>query len=246
MTPTDHSSRRVAIVTGAAGAIGGQIADALEGAGHEVLRVDLRGRGVFAADVSTPEGNEAAVRQALSRFSRLDTIVLAAGAQHVAPIGEFPAEWNRLMGAMATGPFLTIRAAWEQLTARPGGRIVAVGSTSGQLGEPGKVAYTAAKHALAGVIKVAAIEGGPLGLTANLLAPTWTGSPMVDAQVAERARTSGLEEVQVIEQMVGRQPLPRLVAPAEVAAAALFLLDEMAGAITGISLPIDCGLGITA
>src|SRR5437588_1062707 len=121
----------VAVVTGAAGGIGTAICAVLREHGAEVLPVDLAGDDVFVADIATDEGNRAMIDEAVTRHGALDILVLNAGVQHVAPIDEFPnEEWDRLIGAMLTGPFYAIKHGWSQLTRRPGGRIVATSSGS--------------------------------------------------------------------------------------------------------------------
>src|ERR1043165_7005414 len=87
-------TRRAALVTGAAGGIGRAIAERLLADGLDVLSVDLEAEGLpgtgFGADLSTREGNKAAVDAALDAFGRLDVVVPNAGVQHVAPVQEFP------------------------------------------------------------------------------------------------------------------------------------------------------------
>src|SRR5215207_4400889 len=128
---------RAVLVTGAASGIGRAIAAALAGLGADVLAVDLRpddaGPGVpLAADLTTREGNRAAVDAALERFGRLDAIVPNAGFQHVAPIGEFPEDrWDGLIDLLLTSPFLLARYGWEHLARADEGRFVAIASIHG-------------------------------------------------------------------------------------------------------------------
>src|SRR4051794_12206164 len=112
---------RSAIVTGAASGIGRAIAQRLTDDGADVLAVDLEpdddGPGSpLAADLTTREGNRAAVDAALERFGRLDTIVANAGFQHVAPVAEFPEDrWDALVALLLTSPFLLAKYAWPAL-----------------------------------------------------------------------------------------------------------------------------------
>jgi 3-hydroxybutyrate dehydrogenase len=242
-TPAKQPDGRVAIVTGAAGAIGSAIADRLAREAGSVLRVDLTGDVECHADLATATGNQLMVKEAVRRFGRLDTLILNAGLQHTAPLAEFPeVEWTRLMNVMASGPFLAIQAAWPHLAERGDGRIVATASTSSYRAEPQKVAYTAAKHALLGIVRVAALEGGPVGIRANAVAPGWTWTPMVAAQVTARARESGVDPQQVITEMLSRQPVARFIEPREVAEAVAFLAGDQGSAVTGACLDVDLGL----
>ena len=160
---------RAALVTGAASGIGRAIAARLVRDGWRVLAVDLSpspdGPGEpFSADLSTREGNQAAVDTALERFGRLDAVVANAGFQHVAPVEEFPEErWDALLAVLLTSPFLLARRAWEALGASGDGRFLAVASVHGLVGSPYKAGYVAAKHGLLGLVKVLALEGAERG-----------------------------------------------------------------------------------
>jgi len=118
---------RSVIVTGAASGIGRAIADKLRGEGDDVLEVDLESG--FEADLTTREGNRAAVDEALSRFGRLDAVIANAGFQHVAPIEDFDEDrWDALLAILLTSPFLLARYAWPALRESGSGRFVAIAS----------------------------------------------------------------------------------------------------------------------
>jgi 3-hydroxybutyrate dehydrogenase len=236
------SERRVALVTGAAGGLGRAVCAALASDGLEVVGVDLRDEEVLHADVGTEAGNRRAVEAALERYGRLDVLVLNAAVQDVAPIYEFPIEqWDRHMDVMLKGPFLAIRAAWSALISRPGGRIVATASTSSFLAEPFKVAYIAAKHGLLGLVKVAAIEGAPHGLTANAVAPGLMVTGLIEDQIAERMRITGQSREEIIACWCAGQVVKRPVETAEVAAVVAFLAGEASSGITGACVPVELG-----
>jgi 3-hydroxybutyrate dehydrogenase len=233
---------KVAIVTGASGGLGTAITACLRAAGAEVLEVDVVGERCYVADVATPEGNEAMVSEALARHGRLDVLVLNAGVQHRAPIEAFPVpEWHRLLDVMATGPFLAMRAAWPHLAREPGGRIVAVSSTSGLAAEHHKAGYVAAKHALLGLVKVAALEGAEVGLTANAVAPTWIGTPLIERQIADQMRLREESRETVLERLLTGQPVKRFLEPVEVAETVRFLASPAASGITGSCIAVDLG-----
>jgi 3-hydroxybutyrate dehydrogenase len=233
---------RVALVTGANGQLGRAITDEFTARGGIVFGADLRGDGCFHADLGTAAGNRDAVATAVAKYGRLDILVLNAGLQHMAPLHEFPdAEWERLLSVMLTGPFFAIKHAWNYLTRESGGRIVATASTSSFVAERYKAAYVAAKHGLLGLVKVAALEGADLGLTANAVAPSWVRTAMVEDQLADRVRLLGLSKQEVIEQLVAEHATGRFVEPAEVAAVLAFLAGPGASAITGACIPVDLG-----
>jgi 3-hydroxybutyrate dehydrogenase len=233
---------RVALVTGADGGLGRTVCEAFAREGARVVPVDLHGDGCFQADVGTAEGNRAMIDEARRRHGRLDILVLNAGTQLVAPIAEFPeGEWDRLMNVMARGPFLAIKYAWPLLTARPGGRIIATGSVLSVVAAAYKSAYVAAKHAVVGLVKVAALEGAPFGLTANAVAPGWMRTPIVEHQLADMMRVQQMTREQVIDDMVGSQPGKRFVETTEVADLITFLASARSSGITGACLPVDLG-----
>lgn len=123
---------------------------------------------VLAADLTTREGNRAAVDAALERFGRLDSIVPNAGFQHVAPIADFPEErWEAMLALMLTSPFLLAKHAWPALAASGDGRIIAISSVHGLAASPFKAAYVSAKHGVLGLVKTLALEGAAHGITAT-------------------------------------------------------------------------------
>lgn len=236
---------RVAVVTGAAGGMGRAICDVLAREGASVLPVDLDGDGCFVADVGTAAGNRSMVDEAIARHGRLDTLILNAGVQFMAPIDTFPEEqWDRLFDVMVKGPHFAIQAAWARLVSRPGGRIVVTASALSVIGEEYKAAYVSAKHAVVGLVKVAALEGGRHGLCANAVAPglVWTG--LMERQLAEHMRLKGLTREQVVESIERSQPV-RAVEPSEVAELVAFLASDRASGISGACIPVDVGFLVT-
>jgi 3-hydroxybutyrate dehydrogenase len=233
---------RVAVVTGAAGGLGTAITQCLAREGAEVVGVDLAGGAAEPLDTSTDDGCRQMVDIALGRHGRLDILVLNAGVQHMAPFAEFPLDqWERLLGVMLTGPFLAIKHAWPALTEKPGGRIVVTASTSSMVGEAFKPAYVSAKHGVAGLVKVAALEGAQAGLTANAVAPGWMWTPMAQNQIDDQARLHGRTREQVLESMDDHNPAGRMLEPAEVAEVVAFLASSRASGISGTVIPVDLG-----
>jgi len=168
--------RRV-LVTGAASGIGEAIAARMESDGASVLAVDIDpkpdGPGEpFEADLTTREGNRAAVEAAVERFGGLDVVVANAGIQHVAPVDEFPEnDWDRIISLLLTSPFLLARYAWGALREADNGRFIAIASAHALVASPYKAAYVAAKHGVVGLVKTLALEGADDGV----LAMSWNG-----------------------------------------------------------------------
>lgn len=249
---------RAAIVTGGCGGLGRASASALASQGYRVLACDVHtgpepdistpdrsGEGcvrILTADVSDPEACRAMVAEAVASFERLDVVVLNAGVQHVAPLHLFPLdEWDRLHNTMVRGHFALIQAAWPYLAASGSGRIIAVTSTNSRLAERHKVAYTSAKHALAGLVRAAALEGAAHGITANAVAPGAMLTPLVQHQITSEHQATGAPATQIEARWAARHMTPRMIEPAEVAELIVFLASERSSAITGADLPVDLG-----
>lgn len=236
---------RVAVVTGAAGGLGSAICDVFGREGATVLPVDLRGDGCFAADVGTAEGNRAMIEEAVASYGKVDTLILNAGFQYLAPIDEFPeAEWDRLFDVLVKGPHLAIKAAWAELTGRRGGRIVVTASALSTIGEEYKAAYVSAKHAVVGLVKVAALEGGPHGLCANAVAPGLMWTELMERQLEDQMRLRGLSREEVVRRIEVAQPV-RAATTHEVAELMSFLASDRASGISGACVPVDLGFLVT-
>jgi 3-hydroxybutyrate dehydrogenase len=238
---------RHALVTGGASGIGLATAEALTGAGARVTVIDRDAGGAERAAAAI--GGEALVLD-LADLDALasvaldaDILVNNAGIQTIAPIEEFdPAVFRRMIDLMVTAPFLLTRAVLPGMYARGWGRVVNISSVHGVRASPYKVAYVTAKHALEGLSKVTALEGGPHGVTSNCVNPGYVRTPLVEKQIADQARVHGIPESEVIEKvMLTESSIKRLLEPAEVAAQVLWLCSEDAGMVTGASHLMDGG-----
>ena len=236
------------LVTGAASGIGRAIAARLEADGADVLAVDLEpdedGPGEpFEADLTTREGNRAAVAAAIDRFGGLDGVVANAGIQHVAPVDEFPEDdWDRLIALLLTSPFLLAKYAWGALREADSGRFIVIASAHALVASPFKAAYVAAKHGVLGLVKTLAIEGADDGVLASAVCPGFVRTPLVEAQIADQARANNLPEERVLNEVI-LQPhaVKRLIEPEEVAEAVAFLGGAGGLAFTGAAVPMDLG-----
>ena len=239
---------RVAVVTGAASGIGRAIAARLVSEGARVLAVDLEpddaGPGEpFPADLTTREGNRAAVDEARKRFGRLDAVVANAGVQHIAPVAEFPEEhWDELVALLLTSPFLLARYAWPALRDSGNGRIVVLASVHGLVASPFKAGYVSAKHGVLGLVKTLALEGAEHGIRASAVCPGYVRTPLVEKQIADQAKAHGIPEDRVLGDVIlAPQALKRLLEPAEVADAVAYLLGPGGALFTGAPLVMDGG-----
>jgi 3-hydroxybutyrate dehydrogenase len=238
---------RKALVTGGASGIGAACCRRLAGLGAEVTVADLDGEG--AAKVARELGGTAwrvdlGDTAALARAPvDADILVNNAGIQHVSPVQEFPPEkFALMMRIMVEAPFLLIRAALPGMYKRGFGRIVNISSVHGIRASPFKSAYVTAKHALEGLSKVVALEGGPKGVTSNTVCPGYVRTPLVEKQIADQAKVHGIPESEVVAKvMLAESAIKRLIEPEEVADLVAFLCGPTAGFATGTSYVMDGG-----
>jgi 3-hydroxybutyrate dehydrogenase len=234
---------RAALVTGAASGIGAAVAARLQRDGWDVLTTDVRGEVDVTADLTTREGNGAAVATAIERFGRLDAVIPSAGFQHVAPIDKFAEDrWDAVIALLLTSPFLLARHAWPHLRASHEGRFVVIASVHSLVASPYKAAYVAAKHGVLGLVRTLALEGAPHGISASAVCPAYVRTPLVEGQITAQAKAHGLPEDRVLEEVIlASQPVKRLIEPEEVAATVAFLLGPDGRAFTGAPVIMDQG-----
>jgi 3-hydroxybutyrate dehydrogenase len=246
-------SGKIAIVTGAASGLGRAIAERLAADGATVVVADISEKGAAVAaaigghfvqgDSARRADCKALADTALTEYGTVHILVNNAGFQHVSPIEDFPEDmWDKMQAVMLTAPFLLTRYCWPAMKQQQWGRIVNISSIHGLIASPNKAGYIAAKHGLVGLTKTAALEGGALGITANVICPAYVRTPLVDNQIADQARTRGISEAEVIEKVfLEPAAIKRLIEPAEVADFVAYLCSPAAGVITGSALTMDLG-----
>jgi rhamnulose-1-phosphate aldolase/alcohol dehydrogenase len=265
LAPPDRElAGRVALVTGATGAIGREVAVRLAAAGAQVVVTDLalpaaealageiaarEGAGSALAlplDVTREDAVEAALERACLEYGGVDVVVSNAGVAHCAPIESLAlADWERSLAVNATGHFLVARAALRLLRRQgTGGSLVFVATKN--VTAPGKdfAAYSASKAAEAQLARVAAIEGGPLGVRVNMVNPdaVFSGSGLWAEIGPERARAHGIAPEALGDFYRGRTLLDVEVRAEDVAEAVLFLASDRSSRTTGAMLPVDGGV----
>jgi 3-hydroxybutyrate dehydrogenase len=238
---------RRALITGGASGIGRACAARLAAAGAAVVVADRdadAAEGVAAEIGGTPLTVDLSDLAAIDALDLdVDILVNNAGLQHVAPIHEFPVDrFSYILRLMVEAPFRLVRGALPHMYGRGWGRVVNVSSVHGLRASPYKSAYVTAKHGLEGLSKVIALEGAEHGVTSNCVNPAYVRTPLVEGQIADQARTHGLSEAEVVEQvMLAPAAIKRLLEPEEVAEAVAFLCSPAAASVTGSSLAMDGG-----
>jgi 3-hydroxybutyrate dehydrogenase len=252
---------KVALVTGSTSGIGLGIARALAGSGaaivlngfgsaDEIARTqdELTAQygvkvGYSPADMTKPAAIADMIGSTLLEHGRLDILVNNAGIQHVAPLEQFPPEkWDQILAINLSSAFHTIRLALPAMRERGYGRIINIASAHGLVASPFKAAYVAAKHAIVGLTKVAALEAAEQGITCNAICPGYVSTPLVEAQIDGQAKAHGISRDQVIRDvLLAQQPNKRFATVEEIGALTVFLASEVAASITGTALPVDGG-----
>jgi 3-hydroxybutyrate dehydrogenase len=243
---------RTALVTGAAHGIGAACAWRLARSGARVVLVDLDDEGLRStAEAMTVEGlSVQPVTCDLSDLTlvdslpaEVDVLVNNAGVQHVAPVQEFPPEaFHRILTIMLEAPFRLARRTLPHMYDRGWGRVVNISSVHGLRASAYKSAYVSAKHGLEGLSKVIALEAAEHGVTSNCINPAYVRTALVEKQIADQARTHGISEDEVVDQvMLTPVAVKRLVEPDEVAEMLAYLCSPAAASVTGASFCLDGG-----
>ena len=242
-----------ALVTGGGRGIGRAIASALAQSGATVTvlgrdRATLEGAVAagaahFAAvaDVADQAAVSAAIAQAAAR-QPIDILIANAGIAESAPFAKSDAAlFHRMMDVNFMGAVHTVQAALPSMKGRPYGRIVAVASTAGLKGYAYVSAYSAAKHAVIGLVRSLALELASTGVTVNAVCPGFTETDLVAGSIDNIMSKTGRSKEQAIAELASHNPQRRLIQPSEVADAVLWLCGERAGAITGQAISVAGG-----
>ncbi|MGO9818322.1 MAG: 3-oxoacyl-[acyl-carrier-protein] reductase [Acidocella sp.] len=238
---------KTALITGASGGIGAEIARSLHQQGAVValsgtrrealdtLAAELGERThVLPADLSQPEEAARLINEAEAALGKVDILVNNAGlTKDGLAMRMSDADWEKVLNVDLAAPFRLIRAAMKFMLRRKAGRIINIGSIVGTTGNPGQANYCAAKAGLIGLTKSLAQEVASRGITVNLVAPGFIETPMTDALTdAQRADLSG------------QIPLGRLGTPKDIAAAVEYLAAEESGWVTGATLHVNGGMAM--
>ena len=242
-----------ALVTGGGRGIGRAIATALAQAGATVT---VLGRNrttldqavaagdahfVAVADVADQAAVNAAIAEAAGR-QPIDILIANAGIAESAPFAKSDAAlFRRMMDVDFMGVVHCVQAVLPAMRDRRYGRIVAVASTAGLRGYAYASAYSAAKHAVVGLVRSLALELASTQLTVNAVCPGFTDTDLLAGSIDNIMNKTGRSRDQAVADLSRHNPKGRLVAPAEVADTVLWLCGEGAGAITGQAIAVAGG-----
>jgi 3-hydroxybutyrate dehydrogenase len=248
-------SERVALVTGASSGIGRAAATELAARGlrvmatarrEELLQELARQTGVsyIACPLDTPDGPETIMEETRRRLGPVEVLVnnAASGTSDDGSVLETPFEaWRQTMNMNLDAQFRLTQLAARDMVDRGWGRIVMVSSTAGQVGGANMVSYCASKHGLLGLMRAAALDLAPYGVTCNAVLPGWVRTPAADRSAGKEARSRGVEVDQVWAERAASYSAGRVVTAAEVAHTIAFLASEEASGMSGEAITVALG-----
>lgn len=237
-------SERVALVVGAGSGLGRAVglaygregatvvaADLNADAAHRTSQADeLGGRGAAEfVDVADAQSCAELVRNVASRFGRLDILVNCAAICLVDPLEEVtPERWDKVFAVNARGAFFLMQSAAKEMIPRRFGRIINISTPASKMGFPNFASYAASKAAVDSMTRAAAVAWGRNGITCNCIVPGRMTGGMIDALEADLVRVTGKSAEQLREERTKGLPIPRRVAPEEVAQVAVWLASDAA------------------
>ena len=222
-------------IVGRDSAAGTAVASAVRATGSEAL--------VLQADVTDGDALSAAARQAHDYFGRVDRLLCAAGVGSPRqPVWQSTADdYRACFDTNVLGVLLAMRAVMPLLIESGEGRVVVIGGTYGHKGVADAAIYAASKWALRGLVKSAALEGGPHNITVNTVAPGGIAGPRLKRLFEASAQREGIPYEAVLRRFTSKSALGRLVDGDDVAHAVIHLFSDGGRLITGQDIVVDAG-----
>ena len=236
-----------ALVTGSARGVGRAIVEALVAEGAHVLSVDREvheaptGATAVVLDVTDEAGLVSLIAEA---SDPIGVLVNNAAFYRERPGLDFTtSEWDAMFAVVARATFVTTREVTRRLRAEGlPGAVINISSVAGKIAFPGQADYSAAKAAVLGFTRGAALDVARDGITVNAIAPGTVDTPMIEAVISDLAGHAGISETEQRDRLIEGIPIGRLQQPEEMAAGVVYLASMGARAITGSCLTIDGGL----
>jgi len=250
-----------AIITGSTSGIGQGIAYALAAEGANIMlngfgdsdqiekeRADMADKNSVQvlynpADMTKPKDIADMVQETKDKLGSVDIIVNNAGIQYVCPVEDFPDEkWDAILAINLSSAFHMIKHSVPHMKEAGWGRIINMASAHALIASPDKAAYVAAKHGMAGLTKVVALETAQHNITCNAICPGYVKTPLVEKQIPDTAKARNMTEEQVINDVIlGAQPTKKFTEISQIGGLAVFLCSASADNITGSLQSIDGG-----
>jgi NAD(P)-dependent dehydrogenase (short-subunit alcohol dehydrogenase family) len=246
---------KIVVVTGAARGIGRAIAERVVEEGGRVAVLDISDAGAAVAGDLAGRGGEAsflqadvrretdvtrAVRACLDTFGTIDVLVNNAGVNAYFDATEITeADWEDFFAVDLRASWLTAKHVLPHMVTNGSGVIVNITSIHARLTSPGMFPYAAAKAGLEGLTRSLALDYGPANIRINAVAPGFTRTHLVEEWLAQQPDPDAAERA-----VLAQHPLGRMAEPTEVAAVVAFLASDLASAITGAFVSVDCGHSI--
>ena len=246
-------SGRVALIVGAAGGLAGETCIGLAQFGAtlflgdinhselEVFSKRLKEKAIEACskvvDVSKPSSVRNLINAVFQQFGRLDIMINFAGLAHPTPVGEIePAEFERIIDVNLKGSFLLAQHSLRFMVPQGSGKIILVGSVSGQIGRPFSAHYTASKGGVHSMVRTIAVEMAKHNIQINAIAPVFTLTPMSAGVLSNRQQKRSI---------LATIPMGRFGLPSDLVGAMIFLSSNASNFITGHTIFVDGGCTIS-
>lgn len=247
--PGQAFSGKIVAITGASGGIGQALCRHFGHEGGVIAAIDISpsvvdfaaelhkdgiGASAAVADIGDAAAVATAFRELAERLGPVDILVNNAGfSNHPTFARTDPAGWQSDLQGNLNGAYHCVHAVIDGMVAKLAGSIVSVGSVNG-LGALGDPAYSAAKAGMISLTRSLALEYGRYGIRANIVLPGTVRTPLWERRAAKHP--------DVLKTLTRWYPLGRIVDPVDVARVVGFLASDAAAAVTGVALPVDCGL----
>ena len=250
---------RVALISGGSRGIGLAIAQAYarEGAKLCLLATQEPPLAEWARKLQLPENDlmtaQVDVRQAdachnivnkvIARWGQLDVLVNNAGIYKARPFLEYePNDFRGMFDVNLMGTVHLTQASLPHMLAKKSGRVINIASSAGKAGSRNQSAYNVSKHAVVGLTRCLALETATQGVTVNAICPGLTQTDMVDTLNTSFANAAGVTAEQMLQNILTRVPMNRLLHVEEIAGMAVFLGSEASSGMTGQAISIDGGM----